>query len=72
MSHKNLQQQTLKLQLYTLGVTQQTSSPCARYIWSQYLTIETHYQTLCVSLSVSEVEDNSLCGYCHQSLVILV
>ena len=46
-------------------VVQQTSSLCVRYIWSQYLTSETQYQTLCVSLSVSEVEDNSLCGYCH-------
>ena len=25
---------------------------CVRYIWSQYLTTETHYQTLCVSLLV--------------------
>ena len=34
-----------------------------RFILSQYLTTETHYQTLCVSF-VSEVEDYSLCGYC--------
>ena len=45
------------------GVVQQTSSLCVRYIWSQYLTTETHYQTLCVSLSVSEVEDYYRCGY---------
>ena len=46
-------------------VLQQTSSLCIRYIWSWYLTSETHYQTLCLSLLVSEVEDNSLCGHCH-------
>ena len=38
---------------------------CVRYIWSQYLTTETHYQILCVSLLASEVEDYSLCGYCY-------
>ena len=38
---------------------------CVRCIWSQYLTTETHYQILCVSLLVSEVEDYSLCGYCY-------
>ena len=38
---------------------------CVRYIWSQYLTTETHYQILCVSLLVSEVEDDSLCSYCY-------
>ena len=36
-------------------VVQQTSSLCVRYIWSQYLTTETQYQTL---WSVIEVEDN--------------
>ena len=40
-------------------------SICVRYIWSQYLTNETHYQILCVSLLASEVEDYSLCGYCY-------
>ena len=40
-------------------------SICVRYIWSQYLTTETHYQILCVSLLASEVEDYSLCGYCY-------
>ena len=35
-------------------VVQQTSSLCVRYIWSQYLTSETQYQTLCDCLSVSE------------------
>ena len=38
-------------------MVQQTSSLCVRYIWSRYLTTETQYQTVCVSLSVSEVED---------------
>ena len=32
-------------------------------IWSQYLTTETQYQTLCNFLSVSEVEDYKLCGW---------
>ena len=36
-----------------------------RYIWSQYLTTETHNQILCVILLASEVEDYSLCGYCY-------
>ena len=36
-------------------VVQQTSSLCVRYIWPQYLTTKT--QTLCISLSVSGVED---------------
>ena len=34
-------------------VAQQTSLLCVRYIWSQYLTTETQYQTL----SVIEVGD---------------
>ena len=42
-------------------VVHKTSSLCVRYIWTQYLTTETQYQTLCVRLSVSEVEDYSLC-----------
>ena len=68
-----LQQQTRKLQLYTLGVTQQTSSLCASYIWSQYLTIETHYISDTVCQFVSEVEDYSLLSVwlLSQSLVIL-
>ena len=45
-------------------VVQQTSSLCVRYICSQHLTSETHYQTLCDCLSVSGVLDNSLCGCC--------
>ena len=40
-------------------------SICVRYIWSQYLTTETHSQILCVSLLASEVEDYSLCGYSY-------
>ena len=38
---------------------------CVRYIWSQYLTTETHCQILYVSLLASEVEDYSLCGCCY-------
>ena len=34
-------------------MVQQTSSLCVRYIWSQYLTTETQYQTLCQFVSLS-------------------
>ena len=37
---------------------------CKVYLVSVPHHWDTQYQTLCVSLSVSEVEDNSLCGYC--------
>ena len=40
-----------------------TNPFCVRYIWSRYLTTETQYQTLCDSLSVSQVEEYFLSGY---------